>query len=130
MIIHILLIYIIIIHVWQPTPVFMPGKSHGQGSLWGYSPWGHKELDTTEHLRTHTQCCNIIMCYNNNSFPGGSDGKESSCNAGNRGSIPGSVRSPGEWTGYPFQYSYLENSMDRGAWWAKGDRVTESDRTE
>ena len=31
---------------WQPTPVFLPGKAHGQRSLVGYSPWGHKELDT------------------------------------------------------------------------------------
>ena len=35
---------------WQPTPVFSPGKSHGRRSLVGYSPWGHKELDTTEWL--------------------------------------------------------------------------------
>ena len=35
---------------WQPTPVFLPGKSHGQRSLVGYSPWGHKESDTTERL--------------------------------------------------------------------------------
>ena len=35
---------------WQPIPVFFPGKSHGQRSLVGYSPWGHKELDTTEQL--------------------------------------------------------------------------------
>ena len=35
---------------WQPTPVFLPGKFHGQGSLVGYSRWGHKELDTAEHL--------------------------------------------------------------------------------
>ena len=34
--------------VWQPTPVFLPGKSHRQRSLVGYSPWGHKELDMTE----------------------------------------------------------------------------------
>ena len=33
---------------WRPTPVFLPGKSHGQRSLVGYSPWGHKESDTTE----------------------------------------------------------------------------------
>ena len=33
---------------WQPTPVALPGKSHGQSSLVGYSPWGHKELDMTE----------------------------------------------------------------------------------
>ena len=51
-------------------------------------------------------------------FPGGSDGKESACNAGDLGSIPGSGRSPGEGTGYPLQYSGLENSMDRGAWQA------------
>ena len=37
----------------QPTPVFLPGESHRQRSLMGYSPWGHKELDTTEQL-THT----------------------------------------------------------------------------
>ena len=45
----------------------------------------------------------------------GSVGKESACNAGDLGSIPGSGRSPGEGNGNPLQYSYLENSMDRGA---------------
>ena len=35
---------------WQPTPVFLPGEFHGQRSLVGYSPWGHKESDTTEHM--------------------------------------------------------------------------------
>ena len=39
---------------WQPTPVFLPGKFHGQRSLVGYSPWGCKELDPTEHLRART----------------------------------------------------------------------------
>ena len=48
-------------------------------------------------------------------FPGGSDGKESACNTGDPGSIPGSGRSLGEWNGNPLQYSCLENSMDRGA---------------
>ena len=37
---------------WQPTPVFLPGKSHGQRSLVGYSPWGRKESDTAEWLHT------------------------------------------------------------------------------
>ena len=37
---------------WQPTPVFLPGEPHGQRSVAGYSPWGHKESDTTERL-TH-----------------------------------------------------------------------------
>ena len=48
----------------------------------------------------------------------GSDGKESACNAGDLGSIPGSGRSPAEENGYLLHYSCLENSMDRGAWWA------------
>ena len=45
-------------------------------------------------------------------FPGGSDSKESACNAGDLGSIPGLGRSPGEGKSYPLQYSGLENSMD------------------
>ena len=40
---------------WQPTPVFLPGKSHGRGRLAGCSPWGCKEPDTTERLSTHLQ---------------------------------------------------------------------------
>ena len=39
---------------WQPTPVFLPGKSHGQRCLAGYSPRGCRELDMTEQLSTHT----------------------------------------------------------------------------
>ena len=49
-------------------------------------------------------------------FPGGSDGKDSACNARDPGSIPGSGRSPGEEKGNPLQYSCPENPMDRGAW--------------
>ena len=48
----------------------------------------------------------------------GSDDKESACNGGDLGLIPGSGRSPGEGNGNPFQYSCLENPMDRGAWQA------------
>ena len=51
-------------------------------------------------------------------FPVGSDGKESACNAGNLGLIPGLRRSSREGNGNPLQYSCLENSMDRGAWQA------------
>ena len=47
-------------------------------------------------------------------FPGGSDSKESACNVGDPGSVPGLGRSPGEGNGNPLQYSCLENSMDRG----------------
>ena len=57
-------------------------------------------------------------------FPGGSDGKESACNAGDSGSIPGLGRSPGEGNGNPLQYSCLENPMDRGSWQATVHGVT------
>ena len=50
-------------------------------------------------------------------FPCDSDGKESACNAGDPGSIPGLGRAPGEENGNPLQYSHLENPMDRGGWW-------------
>ena len=59
-------------------------------------------------------------------FPGGSDSKESACNAGDPGSIPGSGRSPGEGNDYPLQYSCLENSMDKGSWRATVCEVTKS----
>ena len=61
-------------------------------------------LHTSEHLNPEK------------SFPGGSGGKESACNAGDLSSNPGSGRSPGEGNGNPLQYSCLENPMDRGAW--------------
>ena len=59
-------------------------------------------------------------------FPAGSDGKESACNAGDPGLIPGLGRFPGEGNGNPLQYSFLENSMDRGAWRATVHGVTKS----
>ena len=51
-------------------------------------------------------------------FPGGSDGEEFTCNAGGPGLIARSGRSPGEGNGNPLQYFFLENSKDRGDWWA------------
>ena len=59
-------------------------------------------------------------------FPGSSDSKQSACNAGDLGLIPGLGRSPGEGNGNPLQYSCLGNPMDRGAWWATVHGVTES----
>ena len=63
-------------------------------------------------------------------FPGGSDGKASAYNAGDPGSIPGLGRFPREGNGNPLQYSCLENSMDRGAWWAIVHGIAESHMTE
>ena len=56
--------------------------------------------------------------------PGGSVVKNSHANAGDQGSVPGLGRSPGGGNGDPLQYSYLENPMDRGAWWATVQGVT------
>ena len=61
---------------------------------------------------------------------GDSDGKASACNAGDPASIPGLERSPEEGNGNLLQYSYLENSMDRGACLAIVHGITESDTTE
>ena len=59
-------------------------------------------------------------------FPGVSDGKEYTCNAGDLGLIPELERSPGEGNGNPLQYSCLENPMDRGAWQATVHGITKS----
>ena len=50
---------------WQPTPVFLPGEYHGQRNLAGYSPWGCKELDTTERL-TLSQTERLTLSQYNN----------------------------------------------------------------
>ena len=62
---------------------------------------------------------NVVPCVINSyclGFPGGSDGKEPNCQAGDTGLIPRLRRSPGEGNGKALQYSYLENPKDRGAW--------------
>ena len=78
-----------------------------------------------------TPSIQVGCAYQHEGFPGGSDGKEAACNAGDLGSIPGSGKSPAEGTGYPLQYSYLENPMDRGdgriysPWGCKESNTTE-----
>ena len=59
-------------------------------------------------------------------FPGGSAGEESVCNVGDLGSIPRLGRSPGEGNDNPLQYFCLENSNDRGSWWATVHGVAKS----
>ena len=84
----------------------------------------HNKLHDTWHLHHRaiegtlpTPFLTVKSQTSTEDFPGGSAGKESACNAGDLSLIPGSGRSPGEGNGNPLQYSCLENSMDRGAWW-------------
>ena len=67
---------------WQPAPVFLLGKFHGQRNLVGYSPWGHKDLDTTERLST---TAGSLLWWN---LPGVSVKKNPPANAGDAGLIP------------------------------------------
>ena len=87
---------------------------------WGVGR-GHRSEDEADRLSGSRQLRNftektLFECFTG--FPGDSDGKESASNAEDPGSVPESGRSPGEGNGNPLQYSYLENSMDRRAWWA------------
>ena len=77
----------------------------------GYSPQGHKELDTTEQLHFFTSPILVFL-----GFPCDSTGKESTGNAEELGSIPGLKGSPVEGNGTSLQYSCLENPMEGGAW--------------
>ena len=113
---------------WQPTPVFLPGKSHGQRSLVGCSPRGHKELDTTERLTLTYFLWGAALPYLG--FPGGASGVKnlpaSEGDLRDLGSIPVLGRSPGEGNGNPLQYFCLENLMDREAWRSAVCGVTKS----
>ena len=79
----------------------------------GKTPWRRNRLSTPLFL----------------GFPGGSDGTESTCNAGDLGSIPGLERSPGGGKGYPLQHSGLENPHGQWSLWAAVHGVAESDMT-
>ena len=84
--------------------------------------------DPTQHaqlLSLETNSCST-QAFIYWSLPGSSNGKESACNMGGLGLIPGWGRSPGEGHGNPLQYSCLENPVDRGAWWAVVHGVTKS----
>ena len=95
----------------------------------------HEQAEVTKLIKLPTRChfrgginweiwsdiCTLL--YIKLGFPGGSDSKESACSARYPGSIPGLGRSPGREHSNPHQYSFLENPMDRGAWWATVHRI-------
>ena len=85
-------------------------------------------LDTVLESRgqKYSNTKELVLRASSGGFPGGSDGKESACSAGEPGSILGSGRSPGEGNDNPLQYSCLKNSTDRGAWRATIHGVAKS----
>ena len=92
----------------------------------GLVPW---VVPSGEGIWSHAYTIDVFtfLCiFYTSGFPGGSDGKESTLNVGNPSLIPESGRSPGEGNGNQLQYSCLENSTDRGAWWAIVHGVTKS----
>ena len=81
------------------------------------------ENKTSQHSSRIQQPQHSLPCpYGRSGFPGGSDGKEPACIAGDLSSIPRSGKSPGEGNGNPFQYPCLESPMDGEAWQAIGGR--------
>ena len=119
---------------WQPTPVFLPGESQGPGSLVGCCLWGCTEWTWLKWLSSsssmdfpildasyewnHILCSFLFLTSSLWGLPLWLRQVMWECNVGNISLIPRSGRSPGEGNGYPLQYSFLENSMDRGAWQA------------
>ena len=87
---------------WQPTPVFLPGESQGQGSLVA-AVYG------VTQSQTRLKRFSSSSSKRSKGFLGGSDGEEFACNAGDLSSIPGLGRSPGGGHDNPLQYSCLEN---------------------
>ena len=83
------------------------------------STYGLCTSSSSSHKDTgHSFSVPLATDFHSMGFPALSDGKESTCNAGDLSSIPGSGRSPGEGNGNPFRYSWLEISWDGGAWQA------------
>ena len=118
---------------WNPILIFLPGESHSNILAWRI-PWTDKlgRLQSMESQRVkHDWATNgfnffFFVCVYSDmwGFPHSSVGKESACDSGYLGSIPGLGRSPGERNGNPLQYSCLENPMSRGAWQATVHGVT------
>ena len=117
---------------WKIPWMGEPDGLQSVGSQRVRQDWSILLIDT---LQKGSIGCTSVLVWNEHrlslllthcDFSDISDGKESACNAGDPGSVPGWRRSPGERNGNPLQYSCLRNPKDRGAWWATAHGVAES----
>ena len=93
----------------------------------GHGSWCTRVTPICGRSVTHaTRQLQELLFPGGPSFPGGSDGKASACNAGDPGSVPGSGRAPAVGNSNPLQSSCLENSVDTGAWWSAVHGVVKS----
>ena len=90
------------------------GRSSEEGKSY---PLQYSGLENSKDCIAHGVAKSRTQLSDNMGFPGSSDNKESTCNAGHLDLNPGLGRSPGEGNGNPLQYSGLENPRDRGVWW-------------
>ena len=119
---------------WRQTPVqLLSGQFHQQQEQTEFNTSKCKWEQTHAYNCKDRSTLKYILVNNFlhylssiSGFPSSSVGKESTCNAGDQHSIPGSGRSSGEGDGNPVQYSCLENPMDRGAWQATVHGVAKS----
>ena len=103
---------------------FLAQDCHAVVKLLSMVSWYGVQVQQPSHLKQERDDQYKDKCRLG--FPGGSDSKESACNAGDPSSISGSERFPGDVNGDPLQYSCLENPTDRGAWWAAVHGVPKS----
>ena len=111
----------LIMPIWENRYWMMQVNSqliHCLHSLWMFRTKSYLSILLQSCLLTCLEFSGgfLNLLWKRLSFPGGSDGKASICNAGDLGSFPALGRSPGEGNGNPLQYPHLENPMDRGAW--------------
>ena len=103
------------------------GRSPGEGNGYPLQYSGlENSMDKGAWRATAHGVAKSWTWLNDFTFTGSLADKESACNSGDLGSIPGLGRSPGEGNGYPLQFSGLENSMDKGAWQATVRGITKS----
>ena len=114
---HLLLSYIMCL-MFQIFGAWLKKKSTYFSSRLAWISGGH------EDTRTYTRSLIFDCEHTDLGFPGVSVSKESACNAGDPGSVPGLGRSPGVGNSNPLHYSCLENPTDRGAWWTTAHGVT------